>query len=77
MLSKSIPIYDGAPDICDYINEEAFIKYDETFIKKVMFLLSSRGMYNRMIEQQKKLCKYNIYMVPYGSQHSENLLSAA
>lgn len=52
-LSKSIPIYDGAPDICDYINEEAFIKYDETFIKKVMFLLSSRGMYNNMINQSK------------------------
>lgn len=52
-LSKSIPIYDGAPDICDYINEEAFIKYDEKFIQKIIYLSSSRDLYNNMINQSK------------------------
>lgn len=52
-LSKSIPIYDGAPDIGTYINEEAFIRYDDTFIKRVIYLASNKGIYNRMINAPK------------------------
>ena len=52
-LSKSIPIYDGAPDIEEYINKDAFIKYDENYINKVMLLSSSQDRYNSVIKQQK------------------------
>lgn len=52
-LAKSIPIYDGAPDIETYINEEAFIKYDKTFIKKVIYAANNKEIYNRMINAPK------------------------
>lgn len=52
-LAKSIPIYDGAPDVGNYINEHAFIKFDETFVKKVIYLNSNKGSYNHVVSFPK------------------------
>jgi hypothetical protein len=52
-LAKAIPIYDGAPNITNYINSSSFIKYGENYIKKIYLLLSSRGLYDRVINEPK------------------------
>lgn len=52
-LAKSIPIYDGAPNICSYINNESFIKYDNNYIKKVLILLNNEKLYNCILNNSK------------------------
>jgi len=52
-LSKSIPIYDGAPNITDYINPSSFIKYDENYIKKIVLLSNHKDLYNNIIDKPK------------------------
>jgi hypothetical protein len=52
-LSKSIPIYDGAPDICAYINKDTFINYDDSFIEKVKLLNDNKELYENYINTPK------------------------
>lgn len=52
-LSKSIPIYDGAPDIYNYINDYSFILYDDCFIEKVKILNNNKDLYNEFINLPK------------------------
>lgn len=52
-LAKSIPIYDGAPDVENYINEQAFIKFNEMFIKKVVYLANNKDRYNYVVNLPK------------------------
>jgi hypothetical protein len=52
-LSKSIPIYDGAPDICNYINDDSFIAYDDRFIQKVKMLNDNKDLYETYINTSK------------------------
>lgn len=52
-LSKSIPIYDGAPDICNYIRDDSFILYDDNFIEKVKLLNHNKELYETYINTQK------------------------
>ena len=51
-LSGSIPIYDGAPNISDYINKESFIQYDENINKK-MLILNNEKIYNIISNKDK------------------------
>ena len=50
-LSKSIPIYDGAPDINKYINPKSYIKYDENIEKKIT-ILNNENVYNKVINEE-------------------------
>lgn len=52
-LSKSVPIYDGAPDICNYINNYSFILYDDFFIEKVKMLNNNKNLYEEFINLPK------------------------
>lgn len=52
-LSKSIPIYDGADDIGNYINEEAFIRYDQSYLKKILYLENNKEKYEYIVNMPK------------------------
>lgn len=52
-LAKSVPIYDGAPDIETYINEQAFIKYDKYYLTKIFYLLTNKEYYEYMVNASK------------------------
>jgi len=51
-LSGSIPIYDGAPNVLDYINKDSFIQYDENISKKIL-ILNNEKIYNVIINKDK------------------------
>ena len=52
-LAGSIPIYDGAPNITDYINIEAFIPFDNLFLNKIQLLLNNKELYNSIVSKKK------------------------
>jgi len=52
-LSGSIPIYDGAPNITDYIVPGSFIQYDENIVKKIKLLMNNKTLYNAVINKNK------------------------
>jgi hypothetical protein len=52
-LANSIPIYDGAPDIDNYIRPEAYIKYNDSVVDKVIHYMASETAYNTMIAEEK------------------------
>jgi len=47
-LAKSIPIYDGAPNVCSFINKHAFIQYPNINIESI-----NETNYNYMIDLPK------------------------
>jgi hypothetical protein len=60
-LSKSIPIYNGAPNICDFINKDSFINFEDTdgFYNKIKLLSSNENEYNNIINSNKISDSYN------------------
>lgn len=59
-LSKSIPIYDGDPEVNKFINSKSFIPYDNNTLKKINLLMNNEVLYNSMINQEKtKELDYN------------------
>jgi hypothetical protein len=52
-LAKSIPIYDGDPNITDVINLNSFLQYDDRIIQKVQMLMNNEKLYNSIIEKEK------------------------
>jgi hypothetical protein len=52
-LSGSIPIYDGAPNITNYIVPGSFIQYDENIVKKVAMLASNKTLYSAVASKEK------------------------
>jgi hypothetical protein len=57
-LSKSIPIYDGAPDIGDFINTRSYITYDNNVTKKINILNKNLDVYNQVVQNNKISKKY-------------------
>ena len=51
--ARCIPIYDGAPDIDNYINSKAYIRFDSNTLRKVKLLNSSKLLYERVIGMDK------------------------
>jgi hypothetical protein len=51
--SGSIPIYDGAPNITDYIIPGSFIQYDANIVKKVAMLANNQVLYNAVVSKEK------------------------
>ena len=60
-LSSSIPIYDGPPDVIEYLNKDSFIQYDNNgrFLKTVELLMNKSDSYNEMLKQPKINKKYD------------------
>jgi len=52
-LSGSIPIYDGAPNITDYIVPGSFIQYDNNIVKKITMLANNKDLYNAVVNKNK------------------------
>jgi hypothetical protein len=52
-LAKSIPIYDGDPNIGDFINSESFLQYDNKIIQKVQLLMHNEELYNAVVNKEK------------------------
>jgi hypothetical protein len=52
-LSKSIPIYDGDPEVNKFINSKSFIPYDNNTLKKINLLMNNEVLYNNIINQEK------------------------
>jgi len=59
LFSKSIPIYDGAPNIHSYINKEVFISYGDNHIDKIKELVNDEEKYNNMLNKNKIAPNYN------------------
>jgi len=52
-LSGSIPIYDGAPDVGDFINKNAFLGFDDKLEQKVRLLLNHPTLYDAIVNARK------------------------
>jgi len=52
-LSGAVAIYDGAPNITDYIVPGSFIQYDNNIVKKVAMLASNKVLYNAVLNKDK------------------------
>ena len=52
-LSKSIPIYDGDPEVTKFINSKSFLQYDDKITRKIQILMNNEQLYNSMINQEK------------------------
>jgi hypothetical protein len=65
-LSGSIPIYDGAPNIGDYVNINTILLFDENILKKVKILMNEQ-IYNSVIQKEKvKKIEYFYPLKKYG-----------
>ena len=63
--ARSIPIYDGAPDIDNYINKKAYIKFGDSTVNKVCLLNSSKQLYERVINEYKINKNHKIRVANY------------
>ena len=52
ILAKSIPIYDGSPDIDRYINNERYLKFDLELENNVKRLMNNEEEYNKVINKE-------------------------
>jgi hypothetical protein len=52
-LSKSIPIYDGDPEIDRFINRDSYLAFDDNLISKINLLNNNESEYNKMINAEK------------------------
>lgn len=63
-LSGSIPIYDGAPNITDYIIPESFIAYDKNIINNIKNAMSNPALYDSIIAKEKiQKLNYDLYKI--------------
>ena len=51
--ARSIPIYNGAPDIDKYIYPNSYVKYDPNMKAKIVLLNKSKGIYNHLVQTDK------------------------
>ncbi len=54
-LARSIPIYDGAPNINTYISNKSYIPLDNNLINNIIYY-SNETTYNNMINEKKVIC---------------------
>ena len=64
-MAQTIPIYDGAPDVCEFLNKKRMIILDEHILKKLMYLKTNETMYNHFIEQEAVNEKYRETKISY------------
>ena len=63
-LAKSIPIYDGAPNIDKYINKSSYIQYDKQIVNKIS-IVNNEKMYNAIVEKNKINEEYKNIKIEY------------
>jgi hypothetical protein len=52
-LAKSIPIYNGDPEIDRFINRDSYISFDSNLVSKINLLNNNEYEYNKMINAYK------------------------
>lgn len=52
-LAKSIPIYNGDPEIDKFINKDSYIQFDDNIISKINLLNNNESEYKKMIDTMK------------------------
>ena len=57
-LARSIPIYDGAPNISEFIKPGSFIPFTENIINIINMVNNNEEMYNKIINMDKVQDKY-------------------
>jgi hypothetical protein len=74
-LAKSIPIYDGAPNISSFINPKSFIQFDNNYLQKIRMMNVSKELYERIVAEPK-LCRdpNNPILEDYLDHHIETKL---
>jgi len=76
-LSKSVPIYDGAPDIESFINPKSFIQFNEKCLQKIRIINASKELYERIIKEPKLLQNpYNPLLDNYLDHHMDTKLKS-
>jgi len=54
-LSKSIPIYDGAPDIAQFVSGKAYVQFGDGYLRKIALLSESQVLYDKVVGERKLL----------------------
>jgi hypothetical protein len=76
-LSGSVPIYDGAPNIVDYIVPGSFIQYDANIVKKITMLANNPVLYNAIINKDKtKELEYSISDMQFNYQLEKKIVKS-
>ena len=57
-FSKSIPIYDGAPDLQNFINPKSYIRLDSNILRNIEIIGNNKELYNEMLNSKKIQPKY-------------------
>lgn len=66
-FARSIPIYDGAPNIGEFINSKSFLSLDSNILKKLTLLGSNKQIYERILSQKKIQDKYKNLDINFNS----------
>jgi hypothetical protein len=61
--ARSIPIYDGAPDIDTYVNSKAYIAFNTPFIQKVGMIMNNKELYERILNEKKIISEINTELI--------------
>ena len=65
-FAKSIPIYQGAPNISRYISNNSFLQYDKTLQHKLRVINASKSIYDKIVNTNKIEYNYaNMYLEHY------------
>lgn len=64
-LAKCIPIYNGAPNISDFINPDSFILFDKNTINKMKMVSSNKSIFDSIVSQKKIQPKYQNFKLNY------------
>ena len=69
-LAKSIPIYDGDPEVDRFINRDSYLAFDDNLISKINLLNNNESEYNKMINVYKSYKLDNAFI----EKNFDNLL---
>ena len=64
-LAKSIAIYDGAPNITEFIKPGCYIPYGNNLLQIIKALMNNKNMYNKIVNNEKIQEKYKDITIKY------------
>lgn len=73
LMSQTIPIYDGAPNISTFINPKRFIRFDENIMKKVSVLMNNEILYNHIVSYEDINPEFQNISIDYNNAPSMNI----
>jgi hypothetical protein len=73
LMSQTIPIYDGAPNISTFINPKRFIRFDENIMKKVSVLMNNEILYNHIVSYEDINPEFQNISIDYDNDPRDNI----